>query len=614
LNWSHLKATLWLRWRILINRVRRAGKLSSTIFGLLIFLGVSLSLGLFALALLIGLEVLHSAEALDLMVAWIGLALAFLFFWMVGLVTDLQRSDAMSFKNLLHLPVSLGWVFLYNYLSSFVSISVAIFLPAMIGLSLAMVIVLGPEMLMSVPLVLGFLGMITALTYQLRGWLARLMENKRRGRNIVAAITVVFVLLLQTPNLINLSRLGSSDDEHDAVLVEEVEGEAPPESGTDGSTAQTDPEAQAQKAEEVIAAHKAKRAKERADVDRIASLAAIAIPVGWLPYGVRAAFDGRWLISALCALGMLSIATWSLRRSYRTTLASIVGLGSGGVADESTPLVKAAQATTPPPVRGLMVQRRLPFAGERETGIAFASLRSLLRAPEAKMLLLSPVILLALFAFMLSTNPALDRMKAFAPMMSLGAIAMGLLSINQLIQNQFGLDREGFRAYVLSPVPRHQILVGKNLGTAPLGLIVGLIALIGLQFFVPTSVFHFLGACLQLVSAYMILCLFGNMLSILAPMRLREGGLKAANAKLKTVLTHVFSFLLIPLILSPLLIPYGVEFLLRGQSWARIVPIYLVLHALGLTAIFLFYRWMIQRQGELLQQREQLILEELTRD
>ena len=613
MNWIHLKATIWLRWRILVNRVRRTSKLNNAVLGLLIVLGVCASMGLFALALLIGLAELDSADPMHLMLIWVGLAVGFLFFWMIGLLADLQRADAMSFKNLLHLPVSLRWVFLYNYLSSFVSVTAAIFLPAMIGLCLAMVIVHGPLMLFSFPLVLGFFGMITALTYQLRGWLAHLMENKRRGRNIVAVITVVFIVLIQTPNLINLGLHRSSRHEGESAVEEQVESESGSEIGV-GGTSTPDPAAVMNEIKESNAAIREQQTRDEATLDRYVSAGAMIIPVGWLPYGVRAASEGRWFPSVLCALGMLGIATWSLRRSFRTTMASVVGLESGraGVAilgpKPGTRVVRADERKT------LLVERRLPFVSERVAGIAFGSLRSLLRAPEAKMLLLSPLILVGLFIFMLATNPMLDKAATYGPLMSLGVVAMGLLSIAQLTQNHFGLDRDGFRTYVLSPVPRHQILAGKNLGMAPIGLGIGLTALIALEFFVVLDLSHFLGACLQLISAYLLLSLYGNALSIDAPMRLKEHGLKAANAKLQVVILHMISLVLIPVILSPLLIPYVVELVVGGAAWARFVPVYLLLHVAEFLVVAWFYRWMIRRQGEHFQSREEAILEVLTRD
>ena len=62
------------------------------------------------------------------------------------------------------------------------------------------------------------------------------------------------------------------------------------------------------------------------------------------------------------------------------------------------------------------------------------------------------------------------------------------------------------------------------------------------------------------------------------------------------------------------MIPSAAEFILRKQDWAQIVPLYPLLHAVGLIGIYLFYRWMIRHQGELLQGREQHILDVLMRD
>jgi hypothetical protein len=311
---------------------------------------------------------------------------------------------------------------------------------------------------------------------------------------------------------------------------------------------------------------------------------------------------------------MLAIGAWSLRRSYRTTLVAVTGAGRAAEPAAAAP-TEAAEARREGAAGGtLLVERELPFVGEEGAGIAFATLRSLARAPEAKLLLLSPVIVLGLFGFMLATSPARARMQPFAPLMSLGAVALSLLSIMQLIQNQFGLDRAGFRAFVLSPVPRAQILLGKNLAIAPLGLGLGLIALAVLQLMVPLDAVHLVGAGLQLCSAYLLMCMAGNLVSILGPVRLKENTMKADNARLRTILWQIVLVFLIPLLLSPLAIPYGAELLLRGRGWADALPLYLVLQAAGLLAIALAYRWMLRRQGELLQDREQHILDVLARD
>jgi hypothetical protein len=611
---DHLRATLWLRWRILRNRIRRGGKVGNVLFGLLLGFGLLAAVGLFFGAFAVGIELSPEAEPMTVLLTWGGLSLAFLFFWTIGLVTDLQRSDAMSFKNLLHLPVSLGWVFLYNYLSSFVSLSVAVFLPAMTGLCLALVVTAGPRMLQGFPLLLGFLVMITALTYQLRAWLARLMENKRRGRNILALVTIVFVLLLQAPNLINLgtSRLGRAERREQRQELREL---------TRASQG-TGPEADTAKAE--LEQREAAQKEEELVVQQRITLAAQIVPLGWLPYGMLASSQGNAVHALLCALGMLSIGALSLWRSFHTTVRA---LGRGGSAARASATASSTEPRSAPAphertrrVRKTpLVERSLPIVGDRASGVATATLRGLLRAPEVKLLLLSPVILLVVFGALFSDASMRTSLSAFAPSVSLGATMLGLLSILQLIQNQFGLDRAGFRAFVLSPVPRAELLLGKNLATAPLGLGIGLVALVASQFLFPADLAHFVGACLQLGSAYLLLCLVGNFVSILGPMRLREGSMKAMNASFATIAWQVFSMFAIPLVLSPLAIPAAIDFLLSGSwlgtpAWIRAFPLFPLLHALELVAVVLLYRWLLRRQGDLLQEREQHILDVLTRD
>lgn len=554
-----------MRYRILLNGFKKSGKLSRFFLGLLLVLAVVVAFGGFTLALLLGLSELESAEAKHILYIWSGLALLFLFFWMVGLLTELQRSDSMSFKNLLHLPVSLEWVFLYNYVGSFISLSILVCLPPMLGFALALILIFGAKMLLGLLLVFGFFAMVTALTYQLRGWLARLMEDKRRGRNIVMGITFGFVMILQLPNLINLS-IGFDDVGLSEQLISTV---------------------------------------------------AMIVPFGWLPYGMSAAFDGRWIAGILCLVGMFAIATWSLARSFRATMLSIV---QGGPVRDATPEQELAQAkkkekqTNNRTAKKPLVEKRIPWVSEQASAIATAGLQSLKRAPEAKMMLMSPIIMVGLFVIMLLKNPDRAGLGNVAPGMSLGAVAMAMIGLQQLLQNQFGLDRAGFRAYLLSPIPRHRILLGKNLALAPIAMCIGMIALLALQILVGLDIEHFLGAVLQLVSAYLILSLIGNQISILGPMRLKEVGMKASGAKLRIVLLQMLSIFLIPISLAPLLLPWGMEYLLRNQSYVAWLPIYLLLQALELLALLGIFRWTLKQQGELLQEREQQILETLTRN
>ena len=591
---------MWVRWRILANRMSRRGKMNSVLFAVLVLLGAMFSVGSFLATFLIGVVELPEAESMEIWGVWVGLSIAFLLFWMIGLMTELSRSDSLSIKNLLHLPVSLGWVFINNYLSSFVSLSIAFFLPAMLGLALAMTKTFGAIMLLCFPLVLGFFLLVTALTYHLRGWLARLMEDKRKGKNIVMGITFGFVLLVQIPNFINMA---TSGDQLDGRI----------EKYSLQSKARMEGPDQEQAIAELEAFLKVEEA-EALVLERRLILTTQVIPFGWLPYGMHALHEKRILPITLCLLGFYLLAGLSLRRSYRTTMRGIVegeGHGSGIAAGSKAGKAKKVKSMA----QGIpLVERNLPWMSDEVSGITFANLRSLLRAPETKMMMLGPIIMFAFMGMMLAKKEDTESYAALFPAMSLGAISMGMISVNQLLQNQFGLDRAGFRAFVLSPVPRARILIAKNLTLAPFGLGIGILALCGFQFFAPADANHFFGAFLQVFSAFMLLCLLGNTLSIYAPIRMREMGTKAVKPKFSTFVLQFLTLVFVPLTLAPLLLPWGVEYLLQRMGWASGLPVYLLLHGFMLCIVFLLYRWFIRQQGEILQGREQEILDVLTRD
>ena len=120
---------------------------------------------------------------------------------MIGLLTELQRSETIDLQKLMHLPVALGQMFAINYLVSHFALSIVFFVPIMVGLGIGLAVARGPEMILLVPLALSMVFMITAWTYCLRGWLATMMSNPRRRRTVIMFITMAFVLLAQGPNL-----------------------------------------------------------------------------------------------------------------------------------------------------------------------------------------------------------------------------------------------------------------------------------------------------------------------------------------------------------------------------------------------------------------------------
>ena len=54
-----------------------------------------------------------------------------------------------------------------------------------------------------------------------------------------------------------------------------------------------------------------------------------------------------------------------------------------------------------------------------------------------------------------------------------------------MMTNQFGFDRDGFRVFVLSPAPRRDILLGKNLAFAPMAMAIAAVILVVVEFLCP---------------------------------------------------------------------------------------------------------------------------------
>jgi hypothetical protein len=259
-----------------------------------------------------------------------------------------------------------------------------------------------------------------------------------------------------------------------------------------------------------------------------------------------------------------------------------------------------------------LLEARLPGLSEPISAVALAGFRSLLRAPEAKMMLLSPIIMCVIFGSMLwRTRNGIA--EPFRPLVAIGAIGFVFLGLVQLMSNQFGFDRDGFRVFVLSSARRRDILIGKNLSFAPLVLGMVLIILIALQAVAPMSWDHALAMIPQAISMFLIFCLLMNFLSIYAPIYVAPGSLKGSNPKFTTVLLHLVTFMVFfPLTQAFSLIPLGTEVALHLAGIGTGLPINLLLTLLECALVIVIYYFLSDGLGNLLQSREQKILETVT--
>jgi ABC-2 type transport system permease protein len=607
---QHLQAFLWLRWRLFLNQLRRGGIANILILALLSVVGAFTALGLFVTGLLVGLLAFEETPPAILMYVCDGIVGVFLFAWTMGLLIDLQRSEALTLDKFLHLPVSAAGVFVINYLSSLFSVTLLFFIPATVGLGIGLILGKGPAFLLYFPLLAAFLLMVTALTYQFQGWLASLMVNVRRRRTMIVLLTASFILLAQLPNIAANVFQPWMKERQDKISAGKSAGHAEVERAHKEHKISDEEFLRRQKQIDEDYAEQMKEDDEQTkqQVERAAQIINLVLPPGWFPLGVGAAAQGEFLPAVLGILGLLLIGAASLWRSYTTTIRMYKGqFRSRKKRPGKAPV---AVVTLGPGKRFL--EKEIPGLSERASAITLSSFQSFLRAPETKMMLLSPIILLFIFGSMLVAR-RVELPEGVRPLLPFGAMAMVMLTMIQFVGNQFGFDRSGFRVFVLCASPRREVLLGKNLALAPFALGFGLVAVTFLQIVYPTRLDYFLAAIPQLISVFLLYCLLANWLSIFAPMPMAPGSFKPTHYKGIPILIH-FAFLFVfPIVLAPTLLPVGIALMLRAAQWIDWFPICLVLSAAECVGIIYLYRLLLATQGDLLQAREKRILEIVTK-
>ncbi len=580
-NWSQLKTILWLRWRLTRNQWQRSQGLGAVLAAVVAAGALVLGGVCFVGGLLAGIVPLAHSQPDGVWGVWLGVTLAFLFIWLIGLIQELQRSESIDLQRLMHLPVGLGQMFIINYLASHLAFGILLAVPAMLGLAVGLAISRGPAMLLLAPLALGMVSMITAWTYCLRGWLAGLMSNPRRRRSVIMGIVFAFILLGQAPNLyFNVFR-----------------GPQP------FATAPTSTPARPQR--------NPPRTSNGTKLNQFRSLQKF-IPPLWLPLGAQRLAEGHALPALLGTLGCFAIGALGLRRAYRGTLRLYRG-ESGGRTKLPTP---SAPSSMPSPARVKagcqFLELRLAGVPEQAAALALATFRSCLRAPEVKLAwgasILVPLIVGASMLF--RGNVKLP--EPAKPFFATGAVVFSIFMLVQFLANQFGFDRDGFRALILSPADRRHILLGKNLASLPVGAGFGLLLLLLVSLRLHLSLLVFAAALFQLVAVLLLAGLGGNLLSILVPYRVQQGTLKPTKMPGLAMLVLMLCHMLFPLAMVPAFLPPLADLLWRAGGWSNAVPVNLIF-SVALAALTALAYWQaLAPLARLLQRRETRILAVVT--
>jgi hypothetical protein len=214
---------------------------------------------------------------------------------------------------------------------------------------------------------------------------------------------------------------------------------------------------------------------------------------------------------------------------------------------------------------------------------------------------------------MLAARPG-SAPEAAKPFLATAAVGVTFLGFIALLFNQFGFDRDGFRALVLLPVPRKLLLLGKTLAVLPLALGVFTVLLILVTVLSHLPLWAALAALLQFAAAFLALSTVGNLFSILVPYRIAPGSLKPTKTKSSTMLLMMVVNLSFPLAMAPVFIPAGLGALCQHFGWCPAAPVTLAGSALLLGASALLYWRTLTPLGALLQRREQKILDRVTQE
>ena len=578
MNRDQLKTILWLRWRLTRNQWRKGGNVGAAIAGVVLVAGLILAAASFVGAIIVGLLALGDAKPVVVMGVWLGLSAAFLFFWLIGLISELQRSETIDLQRLMHLPVQLGQIFIVNYAASHLTMSIIVMVPAMLGLAIGLTFSRGLSMILMVPLALSMVFMITAWTYCLRGWLATLMSNPRRRRAIIMGLTTAFILLAQAPNLyFNVIR-----------RTDRREGETREE-------------------------RRKRQEWTQDEIDR-AIKAQAALPPLWVSIGAKNLAEGRAWPAMLGTLGGLAIGGLGLRRAYRSTLRFYHG-ETGGKASAHKPATARARAPAAAVAsRQSLLSRSLPRVPEQAAAVALATFQSMLRAPEVKMQWATSFLVTVMVGAPLLFRQGSTLPAWAGPFVATGVVVFSMFLMVGFVVNQFGFDRDGFRAFVLSPVERRLILIGKNLAALPAAATSATLLLVILTIWLRLSPLVFLATLCQLVIGLCLWAIGGNLLSILVPYRIQPGSMKPTKMPALAMLMLVLSQMAMPLAMSPVFFPPLIGWLAERAGGPPAAVLNLVL-SLGLALVMIaIYKASLAPLGRLLRAREIRILETVSVD
>jgi hypothetical protein len=249
---------------------------------------------------------------------------------------------------------------------------------------------------------------------------------------------------------------------------------------------------------------------------------------------------------------------------------------------------------------------QLPLLSPDLSAVVEKELRYALRNAQVRMMGLMPLILIFIRLFntknfgSMGSSPNADEFMAYSPgLFATGAVLYVFLILSGISCNLFAFEEGGMRSFILSPIDRRKILIGKNIAVTIVAfvfsaLLLALNAIVFRDLTVRDLVFVSLG----FVVFAAIMSIYGNWVSIRFPKHMRFG--KRMNV------SGVAGLLLIPMI-----VVLGMPPFLASAAGYFTRNIYISYATLALFALLSagLYAIAINFQGQSLAEREIEILE-----
>lgn len=325
----------------------------------------------------------------------------------------------------------------------------------------------------------------------------------------------------------------------------------------------------------------------------------------WTPPGAAASALSAGLReggASVYLLGLATLAAYTAAFVFVTYLiARRSALGAGGSRR------KAARAKAEG-ARPVDAGWKLPLASDALSAVVEKEMRYVLRNAQLRMLALLPLILLAVRSVHGRVGPrgrgpsgeAFGGLSDYAgELMAMAGVLYVFMILSALSSNLFAFEGAGMRAFVLAPVDRRLILLGKNLTNTAVALVFAVMLVAANQIVfgdLSARAVAFAALCFVLYAA--LYALVGNWMSLRFPKRMEFG--KRMNA------TGVAGLLLIPVIIVMALPPMGA--MAVGYLARSLAAEYVTLAGFAAAAVGL-YALLINSQGRALARRERDILE-----